>query len=249
MQYQNLRERVCAANREIDRVRLAILTWGNASEVDRLSGVFAIKPSGVDYDALTPEEISVISLASGEKVAGVLNPSSDTATHLHLYRAFPQITGIAHTHSPAATAWAQAGRAIPCYGTTHADTFYGPVPCTRPLTCEEIESAYELNTGRVIAEHFHMHSLNPLEIPGVLVAAHAPFTWGASAWQAVINARILEEVARIAASAEALNPGVTPVDQFLLDKHYLRKHGAAAYYGQGGDPGDRIVNDKSRGHR
>lgn len=243
MNYQKLRELVCAANREIDRVRLAILTWGNASEVDRKAGFFAIKPSGVDYAALSPDDIPVISLATGEKVAGALNPSSDTSTHLHLYRAFLQINGIAHTHSPAATAWAQAQRTIPCYGTTHADTFYGPVPCTRPLTREEIDSDYELNTGRVIAEHFQVNALNPLEIPGVLVSGHAPFAWGASAWQAVTNARILEEVASMAAATEALNPGVTSVDQFLLDKHYRRKHGAGAYYGQGREVRARIDVD------
>ncbi len=232
MNYEQLRERVCAANREISRVQLAILTWGNASEADQAAGVFAIKPSGVDYDALTPEQIPVISLATGEQVAGELKPSSDTPTHLCLYRAFPEIGGIVHTHSPAATAWAQAQRALPCYGTTHADTFYGPVPCTRMLTQAEVESDYELNTGRVIAEHFRMAGLSPRKIPGVLVAAHAPFVWGQDAMRAVITGRILEEVARMAAATEALNPEADPVAQFLLDKHYLRKHGEGAYYGQ-----------------
>jgi L-ribulose-5-phosphate 4-epimerase len=232
MKFEEIKERVCAANREIKRVNLAILTWGNASEVDREAGVFAIKPSGVDYDELTPDMIPVVSLESGEQVAGELNPSSDTPTHLHLYRAFPEIGGIAHTHSPAATAWAQAQRDIPCYGTTHADTFYGPVPCTRPLTKDEVESEYELNTGRVIEEHFRCNSLNPLEIPGVLISGHAPFTWGANAIKAVVNGRIVEEIARMAMDAERLNADLTPVDQFLLDKHYLRKHGDGAYYGQ-----------------
>ena len=232
MKFKKLRERVCEANREINRVQLAILTWGNASEVDRQAGVFAIKPSGVDYDELTPEKIPVISLATGEKLEGALNPSSDTPTHLHLYRAFPQIGGIVHTHSSFATAWAQARREIPCYGTTHADTFYGPVPCTRPLTQAEVESEYELNTGKVIAEHFINAELDPNHIPGVLVAAHAPFTWGRDAMSAVVNARILEEVAGMAMDTEKLNAEVKAVDQFLLDKHYLRKHGKDAYYGQ-----------------
>ncbi len=232
MKFKELRERVCTANREINRVQLAILTWGNASEVDREAGVFAIKPSGVEYDQLTPEDIPVVSLESGEKVEGTLSPSSDTPTHLYLYRSFPAIGGIVHTHSPAATAWAQAQRPIPCYGTTHADTFYGAVPCTRPLTKEEVESDYELNTGKVIKEHFINADLDPDKLPGVLVSAHAPFTWGATAMKAVINGRILEEVAKMAASTEGLNPKVGPVDQFLLNKHYLRKHGDGAYYGQ-----------------
>ncbi len=233
MTYDALKARVCAANCRINRIRLAILTWGNASEVDRDAGVFAIKPSGVDYDALEPASIPIVSLETGEKVEGAMNPSSDTATHWELYRAFPEIGGIVHTHSPHATAWAQAHREIPCLGTTHADTFYGPVPCTRPLTRAEIENDYELNTGRVIAEHFAENALSPAEIPGVLVSAHAPFTWGADAMKAVVNGQILEEVARMAAATIALNPGIGAVDQFLLDKHYLRKHGANAYYGQG----------------
>ena len=232
MNYKVLRERVCAANRELNRVQLAILTWGNASEVDREVGVFAIKPSGVEYDQLTPEAIPVLSLETGEKIEGSLNPSSDTPTHLHLYRAFPKIGGIVHTHSPVATAWAQAQREIPCYGTTHADTFYGAIPCTRPLTQAEVELDYELNTGRVIDEHFISAALDPNKVPGVLVSAHAPFTWGATAMKAVINGRILEEVAKMAAATEGLNPKVGQVDQFLLNKHYLRKHGDGAYYGQ-----------------
>ena len=235
MNYSELRKRVCAANKEINRVQLAILTWGNASEVDREAGVFAIKPSGVDYDEMTPEDIPIISLETGEKIEGKMNPSSDTATHWHLYRAFPTIGGIVHTHSPYATAWAQAHREIPCLGTTHADTFYGSVPCTRPLSQEEIEGEYELNTGKVIEEHFKQNGLKEGELPGVLVSSHAPFTWGANAMKAVVNGRILEEVARMAATTLALNPEVDPVDQFVLDKHYLRKHGANAYYGQGGE--------------
>ncbi len=232
MSMDRLRARVCEANREISRVQLAILTWGNASEVDREAGVFAIKPSGVDYDAMTPEDIPLISLETGETIEGTLNPSSDTATHWHLYRAFPSIGGVAHTHSAYATAWAQAQREIPCLGTTHADAFYGPVPCTRPLTQEEVETDYELNTGKVIEEHFCGNGLNPAEMPGVLVSAHAPFTWGKDAMAAVVAGRILEEVARMAAATLAINPDVAAVDPYLLDKHYLRKHGKDAYYGQ-----------------
>jgi L-ribulose-5-phosphate 4-epimerase len=232
MSYDVLKARVCAANKEINRVQLAILTWGNASEVDREAGVFAIKPSGVDYDEMTPEDMPLISLETGEPVEGKMNPSSDTATHWHLYRAFPGIGGIVHTHSPNATAWAQAHRDIPCLGTTHADTFYGSVPCTRALTQLEIEGEYELNTGKVIEEHFTRNGLKPEERPGVLVSSHAPFTWGANAMQAVVNGRILEAIATMAAKTLALTPDISPVDQFLLDKHYLRKHGANAYYGQ-----------------
>jgi L-ribulose-5-phosphate 4-epimerase len=232
MSTEDLKARVCEANKEISRVQLAILTFGNASEVDRETGVFAIKPSGVDYDAMTPDDIPVISLETGEKVEGELNPSSDTATHWHLYRAFPSIGGIVHTHSPYATAWAQAQREIPCLGTTHADTFYGPVPCTRPLTQEEVETDYELNTGKVIEEHFGSNGLDAAEIPGVLVSAHAPFTWGKNAITAVTNGRILEEIAKMAATTMTINPNIAAVDQYLLDKHYLRKHGTDAYYGQ-----------------
>lgn len=232
MSTEELQQKVCEANRQISEIRLAILTWGNASEVDRKAGVFAIKPSGVDYTDLTPEDIPLISLETGEKVEGTMNPSSDTATHWHLYQAFPDIGGIVHTHSPAATAWAQARKAIPCLGTTHADTFYGPVPCTRPLRQEEVETEYELNTGRVIAEHFRQESLNPLEVPGVLVSAHAPFTWGETAMKALVHAQILEEVARMATATLSLNSQAAPVEAYLLDKHYQRKHGRDAYYGQ-----------------
>lgn len=213
-------------------MRLAILTWGNASEVDRAAGVFAIKPSGVAYDDLTPDQIPLISLETGEKVAGDLNPSSDTLTHWHLYQAFPSIGGIVHTHSPHATAWAQARMDIPCLGTTHADTFYGSVPCTRPLTEEEIQSGYERNTGLVIANHFTQANLNPMEVPGVLVSAHAPFTWGKNAADAVINAVILEEIARMAVITRSLNPAGPKAESYLLQKHYTRKHGKDATYGQ-----------------
>lgn len=232
MNYRELKERVCAANKEINRVQLAILTWGNASEVDRAAGVFAIKPSGVDYDEMTPDDIPIISLETGEKIEGKMNPSSDTATHWHLYQVFEDIGGVVHTHSTYATAWAQAHREIPCLGTTHADTFYGSVPCTRPLTQAEIEGEYELNTGKVIAEHFKVNGLKASELPGVLVSSHAPFTWGTNAMKAVVNGRILEEVAKMASTALSLNSSMGAVDQYLMDKHYLRKHGANAYYGQ-----------------
>ena len=232
MNFTPLQERVCRANREINRIQLAILTWGNASEVDREAGVFAIKPSGVSYAELTPEMIPLISLETGKAVGGTLNPSSDTATHWWLYREFPEIGGVVHTHSPNATAWAQAQKAIPCFGTTHADAFYGPVPCTRPLTRAEVEEAYELNTGKVIVEHFREHCLQPLEVPGVLVSAHAPFTWGKHALAAVTQAQILEEVAKMALASLALRPDLSPVDDFLLEKHYTRKHGPKATYGQ-----------------
>lgn len=228
----NLQTKVCAANKEISRVKLAILTWGNASEVDREAGIFAIKPSGVSYEELSPEDIPLISLKTGEKISGNLNPSSDTATHWELYCQFPEIGGVVHTHSPCGTAWAQAQKAIPCLGTTHADTFYGPIPCTRPLTEAEVNEAYELNTGKVIVEHFQKNHLNPMEVPGVLVSAHAPFTWGKNAMEAVMNARILEEVAKMALDSLALRPDLKVVDDFLLNKHYLRKHGENATYGQ-----------------
>jgi L-ribulose-5-phosphate 4-epimerase len=232
MSYEALKERVCAANKEINRIQLAILSWGNASEVDRRAGVFAIKPSGVDYGEMTSDDIPIISLETGEKVEGRMNPSSDTATHWHLYRTFGDIGGVVHTHSTYATAWAQANREIPCLGTTHADTFHGSVPCTRALTQAEVESEYELNTGRVIVEHFEKNGLKAAEFPGVLVSSHAPFAWGSSGMKAVVNGRVLEEVARMASITLGLNPGIGAVGQYLMDKHYLRKHGANAYYGQ-----------------
>jgi len=232
MSYSELRERVCAANLEISRMKLAILTWGNASEVDRDAGVFAIKPSGVDYDELTPDEISVVDLNSGEQVGGVLKPSSDAPTHLELYRSFNDIGGVVHTHSEWATSWAQAYCSIPCLGTTHADHFYGAVPCTRPLQRMEVENDYETNTGKVIAEHFTANNLKQGTIPAVLVGGHGPFTWGGNAKEAVTAAIVLEAVAKMAAATLSLNPAAEPVGQFLLDKHYLRKHGSGAYYGQ-----------------
>jgi len=232
MSYSELKERVCAANKEINRVQLAILTWGNASEVDREAGVFAIKPSGVDYDSLTPDDIVIVSLENGKKVEGDLNPSSDTPTHGWLFRSFPSVGGIVHTHSAKATAWAQAQRGIPVFGTTHSDCFYGGIPCTRALTKAEVEGDYALNTGKVIVEHFQHGRLDPAQMPGVLVAGHGPFVWGKNAEHAVENGILLEEVAGMAMDSLALNPALEAVSQFLLDKHFLRKHGAQACYGQ-----------------
>jgi len=232
MNHGDLRERVCEANREISRVELAILTWGNASEVDRDAGVFAIKPSGVDYGSMTPGDIPVISLDTGEQLEGSTSPSTDTASHWQLYRSFETIGGIVHTHSLYATAWAQARREIPCLGTTHADAFYGPVPCTRKLTKEEVEGEYELNTGKVVVEHFLTSNLDPVAIPGALVACHGPFAWGKDAMAAVVNGQTLEEIAHMAAITLLPDPTIESIDQYLLDKHYLRKHGDSSYYGQ-----------------
>ena len=231
MSYDELRERVCNANLEIKRMKLAVLTWGNASEVDRDAGVFAIKPSGIDYDELTPEEISVVDIVSGGQVGGVLKPSSDTRTHLQLYRAFETVGGIVHTHSVHATAWAQAYKSIPCLGTTHADHFYGDVPCTRALSQSEVDGDYEYNTGEVILEHFRENCIDASEMPAVLVGGHGPFAWGGSAKDAVATSIVLETVAQMAGVTFGINSNAKPIDDFLLDKHYLRKHGSNAYYG------------------
>lgn len=201
------------------------------SGIDREQSLVVIKPSGVPYEKLEINDLVVLNL-EGRIVEGIMRPSSDTPTHLALYRAFPQIGGIVHTHSQWATSWAQAGRPIPALGTTHADYYYGEIPCTRPLTEEEIEHAYELETGNVIIETFEKEGLNPVAMPGVLLSGHAPFCWGKNANQAVHNAVVLEEVAKMALHTFQLNPQIQPIDQFLLDKHYLRKHGANAYYGQ-----------------
>lgn len=226
---QALREAVLKANLELPRHGLVTFTWGNVSGRHAASGLVAIKPSGVPYDALQLEDIVVLT-ADGERVAGTLKPSSDTPTHLALYRAWPQLGGIVHTHSTHATAWAQAGRPIPALGTTHADYFHGPVPCSRPLTREEVEGDYEHTTGSVIVET--LSGNDPLACPGILVAEHAPFAWGRDAHQAVHNAVVIEEVARMALYTLALNPLRGPIADHLLDKHYLRKHGKNAYYGQ-----------------
>ncbi len=224
-----LKKRVCEANMLLPKYGLVTFTWGNVSEIDRETGIFAIKPSGVAYEELTPEDMVLMDL-NGNKVEGRYNPSSDTATHLELYRAFPDIGGIVHTHSPWATSWAQAGRSIPCYGTTHADYLYGQVPCVRNLTKEEIDEAYEKNTGLLIVEHFK--DKDCLAMPAVLCKNHGPFTWGKDGEEAVHNAVVLEEVAKMAARTEIINPRVEEAPQSLQDKHYYRKHGKDAYYGQ-----------------
>lgn len=232
MAFEQLKERVWRANQGLIENDLVILSWGNASGIDRSAGVMAIKPSGVPYNKLRVEDIVVLSLATGEVVEGKARPSSDTATHLHLYRAFPTIGGVVHAHSLYATAFAQAGRELPCLGTTHADTFYGAVPLTRQLTPEEIASAYELNTGKVIEETFRTRQLSPDQIPAVLVAGHGPFAWGPTTEKALENAFILEKVAFMAVNTYRICPEARPIPQELLDKHFLRKHGPTAYYGQ-----------------
>lgn len=226
---EELKKIVYEANMELPRYGLVTFTWGNVSAIDRQSGLFVIKPSGVDYDKLSPEDMVVMDL-DGNRAEGRYNPSSDTATHLELYKAFPLMGGIVHTHSPWATSWAQAGRGIPCYGTTHADYMYGEIPCLRCLTKEEIEGAYEKNTGLLIAGYFKDKEY--MAVPACLCKNHGPFTWGKDAMEAVHNAVVLEEVAKMAARCEMINPQVKPAPQELQDKHYLRKHGTNAYYGQ-----------------
>jgi L-ribulose-5-phosphate 4-epimerase len=232
MGIQRLKEEVCRANLKLAKSGLVILTWGNASGIDREAGVMAIKPSGVEYDNLKPVNIVVLSLETGEVVEGDLRPSSDTPTHLLLYRKFKNIGGVVHAHSRFATSFAQAGMEIPCLGTTHADHFYGPVPLTRSLTTEEIHGNYELNTGVVIVERFVKGGLDPKQVPGVLVHSHGPFVWGEDAMSAVESAIILEEVAQMSLYSRLLDPEIQPLPQPLLDKHFLRKHGPGAYYGQ-----------------
>lgn len=230
---QELKLSVYHANIALVQAGLVVLTWGNASGIDRERGIVAIKPSGVAYDALRPEDIVLVSLGNGEPLPGErLRPSSDTPTHVCLYQRFTEIGGIAHTHSRYATAWAQAGREIPCYGTTHADTFHGVVPLCRTLTPEEIEQAYEWNTGLAVAEHFQTAGLPPLHVPGVLLPFHAPFAWGESPTKAVENAIILEEAASLAWHTELLNPRAAAAPHAVVEKHFQRKHGKDAYYGQ-----------------
>lgn len=226
---KKLKQAVLEANLDLPKYGLVTFTWGNVSGIDREKGLVVIKPSGVPYEALKAEDMVVLDL-EGKVVEGNLKPSSDTATHLVLYKAFPQIGGIVHTHSPWATSWAQAGRGIPALGTTHADYYYGEIPCTRKMTEAEIQGDYELETGNVIVETFK--DLNPAHIPGVLVNGHAPFNWGKDAHEAVHNAVVLEEVAKIALQTFQLTPAIKPMDQALLDRHFLRKHGVNAYYGQ-----------------
>ena len=216
----------------LPKYHLVTFTWGNVSGIDREKGLFVIKPSGVDYDKLTPDSMVVVNL-EGEVVEGDYRPSSDTPTHVVLYNRFQEIGGVVHTHSPWATSWAQAGRGIPCYGTTHADYLYGQVPCVRTLTKEEIETAYEKNTGVLIADEFERLAVDYLATPAVLCKNHGPFTWGKDAKEAVHNAVVLEEVAKMAARCEQIDPKVNPAPQELQDKHYYRKHGKNAYYGQG----------------
>lgn len=228
---EELKQAVFEANLLLPKYDLVTFTWGNVSGVDREKGLMVIKPSGVEYDTMRPEDMVVVSLKIGEKVEGDLNPSSDTDTHVVLYNAFPDISGIVHTHSRWATTFAQAGQGIEALGTTHGDYFYGEIPCTRKMTPEEIGGKYELETGNVIVETFRDKSAN--DIPAVLVHSHGPFCWGTSPKNAVHNAVVLEELAFMAWHAKMLNPALPPMQQELLDKHYLRKHGANAYYGQG----------------
>lgn len=228
---EKLKEQVYLANMELPKRGLVTYTWGNASGIDREKGLFVIKPSGVDYDLLKPDDMVVMDL-QGNKVEGDLNPSSDTKTHLVLYNAFPGIGGIVHTHSPYAVAWAQAGEDLPCYGTTHADYFYGSVPCARHLTQEELDEDYERNTGITIVETFRERGIDPKAVPAVLCYSHGPFTWGKDADQAVYHSVVLEECAKMGIFTRVLNPHAAPAPQRMLDKHYLRKHGPNAYYGQ-----------------
>jgi L-ribulose-5-phosphate 4-epimerase len=226
---EELRKAVCDANIELWKQKLVICSWGNVSGIDRASGIVAIKPSGLAYDELTADKIVLLDL-DGNVVEGDLKPSSDTPTHLELYRNFEAIGGVCHTHSPAATMWAQACQEIPCFGTTHADFFYGPVPVTGVMTKEAIKSDYELNTGRIIVRRFS--ALDHLKMPAVLVANHGPFSWGNSPAEAVEAMVVLEEVAKMALGTITINPNQGPISKALLDKHYLRKHGKNAYYGQ-----------------
>ena len=228
---EELKLKVYEANMELPRRNLVTYTWGNVSGIDRASGLFVIKPSGVEYDELKPEDLVVMDL-EGNKVEGKMNPSSDTLTHMVLYREFPEIGGIVHTHSPYAVGWAQAGQDIPCYGTTHADYFYGPIPCARHLTQEELDAGYELNTGHTIVECFRQRGIDPMAVPAVICHSHGPFAWGKDAMEAVHNAVVMEEVAFMDFHAMMLTPGLPAMQQTLLDKHYLRKHGKNAYYGQ-----------------
>ena len=228
---EQLKKEVYEANMLLPRYGLITFTWGNVSGIDRESGLFVIKPSGVEYDRLSPDDMVVVDL-EGNKVEGHYNPSSDTPTHVVLYNRFPKVGGIVHTHSSWATSWAQAGRDVPCYGTTHADYIYGEIPCVRNLTKDEIEEAYEKNTGVLIADEFEAREKDYIAVPAVLCKNHGVFTWGKDAREAVHNAVVLEEVAKMAYRAEVIEPRIQPAPQELQDKHYYRKHGANAYYGQ-----------------
>lgn len=230
--YKVLKERVLETNLLLPKHNLITFTWGNVSEIDRELGVVAIKPSGVDYENMTSDDIVIVDL-EGTVIEGHLKPSSDLMTHLELYKSFKDIGGVVHTHSRNATSFAQAGRDIVALGTTQADYFYGNVPCTRQMTPAEISKDYELNTGKVIVETFFEREINPNDVPGCLVYSHGPFVWGTDCFNAVHNAVVLEEVALMNMNTERLNPAIERMQQELLDKHYLRKHGANAYYGQG----------------
>jgi len=226
---EELKQKVFEANMQLPKYGLVTFTWGNVSGIDRESGLVVIKPSGVEYDTMKPEDMVVVDL-DGKVVEGKYRPSSDTPTHVELYKAFPKVGGIVHTHSSWATSWAQAGRSIPCYGTTHADYMYGEIPCVRNLTQEEIDEGYEKNTGTVIISYFQDRDYEA--VPCVLCKNHGPFAWGKDPAEAVHNAVVLEEVAKMATRCELINPHLEPAPQRLLDKHYYRKHGAGAYYGQ-----------------
>lgn len=228
---EELKKEVYEANILLPKYGLVTFTWGNVSAIDRKSGYFIIKPSGVSYDGMTKEDMVVMDL-EGNKIEGKWNPSSDTKTHIEIYKKFKDVGGIVHTHSPYATSWAQAGRSIPCYGTTHADYFYGEIPCLRCLTKEEIKEAYETNTGRLIVSEFERMQKDPLAVPSALCQYHGVFSWGKDAEEAVHNAVVTEEVAKMAYRTEAINPHVEAAPKALQDKHYFRKHGANAYYGQ-----------------
>ena len=230
---EELKEIVCKANLELPKYGLVTFTWGNVSGVDREKGLMVIKPSGVEYDNMKPEDMVVVSLTTGERVEGKWKPSSDTATHVALYNAFPNIGGIVHTHSRWATTFAQAGMQIPAMGTTQADYFYGGIPCTRPMTPKEIQGEYEKETGNVIIETFRVDGIDPMEVPAVNVFSHGPFAWGTDPHNAVHNAVVMEEVAFMTWHSMMLDPSLGTMQQELLDKHYLRKHGKNAYYGQG----------------
>ncbi|MBA5206340.1 L-ribulose-5-phosphate 4-epimerase [Pectobacterium aroidearum] len=229
---QQLKQQVLEANLDLPRHHLVTFTWGNVSVVDRDRGLVVIKPSGVEYEHMVVDDMVVVDLASGQTIEGNKKPSSDTATHLALYRAFTEIGGIVHTHSRHATIWAQAGLDLPAWGTTHADYFYGAIPCTRLMTQDEIAQHYEQETGNVIIETFRQRGISPTDTPAVLVNAHGPFAWGKDAHNAVHNAVVLEEIAYMGIFSRQLTPGITAMQQVLLDKHYLRKHGKDAYYGQ-----------------
>jgi L-ribulose-5-phosphate 4-epimerase len=231
--YEELKKTVCDANIELKKQELVIYSWGNVSGIDRQAGIIVIKPSGIAYERLTPEKMVVLDL-DGNTVEGDLNPSSDTPTHLELYRNFEDIGGVCHTHSPNATIWAQACREIPCLGTTHADYFYGPIPVTDVMVENEIRNDYEFNTGKVIVRR--LAGIDPMQTPAVLVAGHGPFTWGATATDAVENAVVLEHLGGMALGTLTVNPRQKEISKVLLDKHYLRKHGKKAYYGQKEEP-------------